>query len=64
MIALSKIDLCPEAKELARKKTALKRKGYDVAAISAVTGAGMNDLMQWIISHLKFQGGQKAAMEA
>jgi len=60
VIALSKTDLCPDSKEISKKKTGLKRKGYDVAAISSVTGAGVSDLMQWMVSHLKSQNGLKA----
>jgi len=53
IIALSKTDLCPEQKQLDKKLRAFQRKGYEVVAISSVTGAGLDKLVEWCASQLQ-----------
>ena len=47
IIALNKMDVCPDKKEevLNKVKEAFKEEGYPVFAISAVTGEGVKDLL-------------------
>ena len=47
IIALNKMDVCPDKKEevLNKVKEAFKEEGYPVFAISAVTGEGVNELL-------------------
>ncbi len=53
IIALSKADLCPDSKELEEKIQSIKNHRYEALAISAVSGAGLKELVQWIAGKLE-----------
>ena len=53
LIALSKLDLCPEKKSLDKKLKSIKKAGFQALAISAVSGAGLKELKEWAVSQLK-----------
>jgi GTP-binding protein len=55
VIALSKIDLCADKKQIEKMKKALKKKKHEVVAISSVTGAGLGELVEWIVKRLPSQ---------
>jgi GTP-binding protein len=46
VLVLTKIDACPDRDKLSRWSAALRKKGHEVHAISAVSGAGLDGLME------------------
>ena len=63
VIVLSKIDLCPDQKEIKKKLGSLKKKKYPALAISSVTGEGLDELVRWVAQKLKMEK-KSAKLEA
>jgi len=55
IIALSKLDLCPDPNQIKKKIQALRKAKYEAIGISAVSGAGLKELMEWTVSKLSMQ---------
>ena len=55
IIALSKADLISEQNLLKEKLRLIQEQGYQVLAISSITGKGLKELVSWLAKELKKQ---------